>query len=151
MRDRASFFRTHLFSTSVRATKLGAFSFSSYQGTMNAIAAQFRSGNQVRTANRAVRKTYGKTRRRPRPCLRDEKTRWTGSTRSSQIARRSALPRNARQQLVYSYLRAIIGSTRVARRAGIQQAAKATTPSSTATATIVSGSLARTSNKNEFR
>src|SRR5947207_9138521 len=45
----------------------------------------------------------------------------------------------------YSYLSATMGSTFVARRAGMKQAAIATMTSSAPTATIVTGSSARTS------
>jgi hypothetical protein len=44
----------------------------------------------------------------------------------------------------YSYRNATIGSTRVARRAGMKQAASATAKSSTATAINVTGSAGRT-------
>jgi Tol biopolymer transport system component len=47
----------------------------------------------------------------------------------------------------HSYRRAIIGSTFVARRAGIQQAASATSVSNNATAMNVSGSVALTPNR----
>jgi hypothetical protein len=47
--------------------------------------------------------------------------------------------------LIYSYLNATIGSTLIARRAGIKQATSATPVNNNATPKSVSGSLALTS------
>lgn len=53
-------------------------------------------------------------------------------------------PHPSRRPRCYSYLRAIIGSMRVARRAGTRQAAKATSESSSAMPANTLGSVALT-------